>query len=298
MSWGEKHSFALILFMFDAIHSDPKLVILDDPISSFDSNKKYAIINRLFKTGKKGNSLYEKTVLMLTHDFEPVIDYIQTNSGRQKPTSVCANYFENKNGVLQCTPIRKDEDLMSAVVLLKELASDATIDIAARIGCLRKFIEHQYKDPRAESDAYNILSSLTHGRSEPTIDKEGNDKLSDGQVTNGIKYIKNFISDFDYAAVLAQCTPQCLMERYATEPSAYIRMLILRAYTEQDSEARERLRKYNDVLRKYVDETYHIENDYLYSLDVRRFNIVPENYIIDAEQYVADERARFDFATE
>ena len=74
-------------------------------------------------------------------------------------------------------------------------------------------------------------------------------------------------------------------------------MLILRAYTERDSEARERLRKYNDVLRKYVDETYHIENDYLYSLDVRRFNIVPENYIIDAEQYVADERARFDSAT-
>jgi len=298
LSWGEKHSFALILFMFDAIHSDAKLVILDDPISSFDSNKKYAIINRLFKTGEKGNSLYEKTVLMLTHDFEPVIDYIQTNSGRQKPTSVCANYFENKNGVLQCTPIRKDDDLMSSVVLLKELASDATIDIAARIGCLRKFIEHQYKDPQAESDAYNILSSLIHGRSEPTIDKEGNDKLSDEQVTTGIKYIKGFISDFDYAAVLAQCTPQCLMERYATETSAYIRMLVLRAYTEQDGEARERLRKYNDVLRKYVDETYHIENDYLYSLDVRRFNIVPDNYITDAERYVADERARFDFATE
>ena len=51
-------------------------------------------------------------------------------------------------------------------------------------------------------------------------------------------------------------------------------------------------------LRKYVDETYHIENDYLYSLDVRRFNIVPDNYIADAERYVADERARFDFATE
>jgi len=75
-------------------------------------------------------------------------------------------------------------------------------------------------------------------------------------------------------------------------------MLILRAYTEQDGEARERLRKYNDVLRKYVDETYHIENDYLYSLDVRRFNIVPDNYITDAERYVADERVRFDVATE
>ena len=52
------------------------------------------------------------------------------------------------------------------------------------------------------------------------------------------------------------------------------------------------------MLRKYVDETYHIENDYLYSLDVRRFNIVPDNYIADAERYVADERARFDFSEE
>ncbi|MCE5287561.1 MAG: hypothetical protein LLG02_17205 [Pelosinus sp.] len=298
LSWGEKHSFALILFMFDAIRSDAKLVILDDPISSFDRNKKYAIINRLFKTGEKGNSLYERTVLMLTHDFEPVIDYIQTNSGRQNPTSVCASYLENKNGQLQCTPIRKDDDLMSSVVLLKELASDVTIDIAARVGCLRKFIEHQFKSPQAESDAYNILSSLIHGRSEPTLDKEGANKLTEEQFVKGVEDIKGFIFDFDYDTVHAQCTPQRLMERYATETSAYIKMLILRAYIEQNSEARERLRRYNDVLRKYVDETYHIENDYLYSLDVRRFNIVPDNYIADAERYVVDERAMFDFATE
>jgi ABC-type lipoprotein export system ATPase subunit len=298
LSWGEKHSFALILFMFDAIRNNAKLVILDDPISSFDSNKKYAIINRLFKTGEKGNSLYERTVLMLTHDFEPVIDYIQTNSGRQKPTSVCANYFENKEGHLQCTPICKDDDLMSSVVLLKELASDNNIDIAARIGCLRKFIEHQYKDPQTESDAYNILSSLIHGRPEPTLDKAEKRKLSAEQIAVGNEYIKRFITDFDYTTVLSRCTPQCLMERYEAEPSAYIKMLILRAYTEQNTEARDRLRKYNDVLRKYVDETYHIENDYLYSLDVRRFNIVPDNYIVDSERYVADERARFDFTEE
>lgn len=298
LSWGEKHSFALILFMFDAIRNNAKLVILDDPISSFDSDKKYAIINRLFKTGERGNSLYERTVLMLTHDFEPIIDYIQTNSGRQTHTSACASYFENKNGRLQCTPIRKDDDLMSSVVLLKELASDTAIDIAARVGCLRKFIEHQYKDPQAESNAYNILSSLIHGRSEPTRDKEGNDKLTDVQVAKGVEYIKDFISDFNYATVLAQFAPECHMKRYATEDSAYIKMLILRAYTEQDSEARERLRKHNDVLRKYVDETYHIENDYLYSLDVRRFSIVPDNYIADAERYVADERVRLDLATE
>jgi len=295
LSWGEKHAFALILFMFDAISRNAELVILDDPISSFDSDKKYAIINRLFKTGDKENSLYQRTVLMLTHDFEPVIDYIQVNSGRPDPSAVCATYFENIDGQLHCTPIKKNSDLMSSVVLLKELARDTSIDIAARIGCLRKFIEHQYRKPKEESEAYNILSSLIHGRNEPTHDSEGTDKLTGEQIADGAEFIKTFIPDFDYAFVLLQCMPRSLMERYSTEQSAYIKMLILRVYTERDGKARERLCKTNDVLRKYVDETYHIENDYLCSLDVRRFNIVPDHYITDAERFVANEKARFEF---
>lgn len=292
LSWGEKHSLALILFMFDAIRSNAKLIILDDPISSFDSNKKYAIINRLFKTGERGNSLYERTVLMLTHDFEPVIDYIQTTSGRQTPTSVCATYFENIGGQLQRQPIRKGDDIVSSVVLFKELAKADDIDIAARIGCLRKFIEHQFKNPQEESDAYNILSSLIHGRPEPTSDSLGNSKLTMAQVVNGVTYINGFITDFDYASTLALCNPESLLSRYYSEQSAYIKMLILRVYTEQTPAARERLRSKNDVLRKYVDETYHIENDYVYSLDVRRFNIVPENYIADADRFVSEELER------
>lgn len=56
---------------------DADLIILDDPISSFDSNKKYAILHRMFKNvGKKDVSLVGKTVLLLTHDFEPITDFI------------------------------------------------------------------------------------------------------------------------------------------------------------------------------------------------------------------------------
>jgi hypothetical protein len=116
--------------------------------------------------------------------------------------------------------------------------------------------------------------------------------LHDEQVTEGVTYIKGFITDFDYTSVLDQCSALHLLSRYGNETSAYIKMLILRAYTEHDKEARDRLRNTNDVLRKYVDETYHIENDYIYSLDVRRFNIVPENYIADADRYVSVELER------
>ena len=293
LSWGEKHSFALILFMFDAIRTNKDLIILDDPISSFDSNKKYAIINRLFKTGESGNSFYEKTVLLLTHDFEPIIDYVQTNSGRQSTTSVCATYFENVGGQLNFMQINRGDDLMSSVVLFKELSMSDGIDIAARIGCLRKFIEHQYKKPREESNAYNVLSSLIHGRAEPTSDSSGNDKLTDEQINEGVGYINNFISDFDYDSMLSQCSKENLLNRYSSESSAYIKMLILRAYTQQTPAAKERLRKKNDVLRKYVDEQFHIENDYIYSLDVRRFNIVPDNHIRDANNFIEHEKAEF-----
>jgi wobble nucleotide-excising tRNase len=48
LSFGERNAFALVLFMFDMLRRNVDLIILDDPISSFDKNKKFAIINRLF----------------------------------------------------------------------------------------------------------------------------------------------------------------------------------------------------------------------------------------------------------
>lgn len=40
LSWGEKNAFSLILFMYYAHMQNADLIILDDPVSSFDSNKK------------------------------------------------------------------------------------------------------------------------------------------------------------------------------------------------------------------------------------------------------------------
>ena len=75
LSWGERNAFSLVLFMFYAISENAKLIVLDDPISSFDTNKKYAIIHRMFskQSGILPRSFYKKTVLMLTHDFEATV---------------------------------------------------------------------------------------------------------------------------------------------------------------------------------------------------------------------------------
>ena len=77
LSFGERNAFAIVLFMYECLSKKPDLIILDDPISSFDKNKKYAILEMLFRRDAD-SCLKSKTVLMLTHDVEPIIDTIRS----------------------------------------------------------------------------------------------------------------------------------------------------------------------------------------------------------------------------
>ncbi|WP_225119437.1 AAA family ATPase [Bradyrhizobium sp. BRP22] len=61
LSYGEKNAFALVLFMHQVLSENPDLVVLDDPISSFDKNKKFAILHELFqgKASLRGRTTLE-----------------------------------------------------------------------------------------------------------------------------------------------------------------------------------------------------------------------------------------------
>ena len=138
LSWGERNAFALVLFMFYALSQKADLIILDDPISSFDGNKKYAIIDRLFSNTKSLKSLRNKTVLMLTHDFEPVIDFVING----KPNNeAIVNYIKNVNGIISENNITRGNDIKLSTNLYYTYARDSEINIISRISFLRKFIE-------------------------------------------------------------------------------------------------------------------------------------------------------------
>ena len=93
LSFGERNAFALVLFMYDVIRERPDLVILDDPISSFDKHKKFAIMDMLFCNDTV--TLRGITTMMLTHDFEPVSDVLKTQckSFTWKNTDGCKGQF-------------------------------------------------------------------------------------------------------------------------------------------------------------------------------------------------------------
>ena len=90
LSFGERNAFALVLFMHQARRDAPDLVVLDDPVSSFDKTKKFAILHKLFH-GKQ--SLRRFTTLLLTHDIEPAIDIVRTATSGQFQASNPAVHF-------------------------------------------------------------------------------------------------------------------------------------------------------------------------------------------------------------
>jgi energy-coupling factor transporter ATP-binding protein EcfA2 len=104
LSFGERNAFALVLFMHQVRCDAPDLVVLDDPVSSFDKTKKFAILHKLFH-GKQ--SLRGFTTLLLTHDIEPAIDIVRTaTSGQFQAADPAVHFLRSRDGLLEEKPIK------------------------------------------------------------------------------------------------------------------------------------------------------------------------------------------------
>lgn len=280
LSWGERNAFALILFLHYASTQNPELIILDDPISSFDTNKKYAIMNRIFANDPKLKTLYKKTVLMLTHDFQPVIDFIINSKPHGGSTK--AAFLRNENGLITETAIAP-KDIRSFTKQLAEAASNDHLNKIHRVTSLRKLIEHTARSTEEEL-AYNVLSCLLHLKPVPSYVDENPIDASDVAIAE--TYIRSFIPDFSYTTYLANHFSQTeLANTYSTEANDYFKVQVFRILLEIHG-----LRsKIDDPLLKYIDEQFHIENDYVFFLDYTKYNTVPTFVLPKCEEFLKRE---------
>lgn len=271
LSFGERNAFALALFMFDAVASNADLVVLDDPVSSFDGEKKFALLDMLF-WGKVGECLKGKTVLMLTHDFAPVIDVIRTMRRKFPNHSPVAHYLVNHGGVVTEKEITKD-DVCSARSIAEQAIDDTRVDIL-RMVYLRRLIEIEGVQAKAK-DAYNMVSSVVKRRDEPRVGAEESSALmSAEELQNAEEYIKRVVPDFKYETYLAKAKDDLsLLAAYKGSSSNYEKLQIFRIVHGVENT--------DSVIKKFVNESYHIENDYLFALSPLRFETVPQ-YVIDA----------------
>lgn len=267
LSYGEKNAFALVLFMYSVLKDNPDLIVLDDPISSFDGNKKFAIINMLFM-GK--HSLKNRTVLLLTHEFNTVIDAIYNLPSKFNPKPTAA-FLTTKQGVLSEKQITKADIKSFGDIARTNIRSD--MDLLNKLVYLRRLLELENKD----SLAWQLLSNVFHKREIPEYhypDDTPDRLMTPEEIQEATDEIRtNYISNFDYDATYQKTQNMTLMKKlYHNSASNYEKLQIYRIMFNDNNS--------NSVIRKFVNETFHIENDYLFQLNPCEYDTVPQ-YIID-----------------
>lgn len=264
LSYGEKNAFALALFMYSALHENPDLIILDDPISSFDGNKKFAIINMLFMGS---NSFKDKTVLLLTHEFNIVIDTIYNFKNRILPVPT-ANFLSIKNGILSEKSIEKT-DIKSFVEIAKDKIN-SSIDMINKSIFLRRLFELQGE----KDDKWDLLSSLLHKRVKPTKRTDSDEvEMSLTEIQNAERAIQEYLNGFSYSEQIARVIDfDILKQLYYDCDSNYEKLQIFRIVFENAN--------LNDVVKQFINKTYHVENDFIFQLDPAEYDTIPQ-YIVE-----------------
>lgn len=289
LSWGERNSISLILFMYYSLQKEVDLIVLDDPISSFDKNKKYAILYRLFNDKEKSKTFYNKTVLLLTHDLEPIIDlktkyYFSNGKGN-------GYYLTNTNGMLSEFKIDTKRDILPTTLMYRSEFENKDLDIVLRIAALRKYIEYTENNCLNENMPYNIISCIMKckPRNEVNIGNKKRNKMGDDQFNRGCQKIKEYLqaSDFDYNGLLNnEFASEKLIEKYESEKNNYYKVQLFRAYYAQRNKLNKGLNKKDPIIKKFADESFHIENDYSHCLDYRKYDIVPHHVMEKIDEYM------------
>lgn len=278
LSFGEKNAFSLVLFMYEALHKKPDLIVLDDPISSFDKSKKYAIIDMLF--GKDNGQLRNKTVLMLTHDLDPIIDTVKVLNTLFN--NVCeANFLNTKKGVLSETKIKK-QNLLSFAQICKS-ALESELDVVVKLIYLRRHFE--IIDDLG--DEYQILSNLFHKRKKEECKDQrkeiGNDLMSEVDFNSGIDKITNFVAGFDYVTNLAKLKDlESLKTLYSEVENSYAKLNIFRLIYDDN------LAEIPSVLRKFINETFHIENELICQLNPNEYDLIPDFILEECDRFISE----------
>lgn len=272
LSFGEKNAIALILFMYDALKENPDLIILDDPISSFDKNKKYAMIDMLFK---KEKFLKGKTVLMLTHDIDPIVDMMLVHSNRfDVPFST---FLENRNGQLVEKEITREK--------IKTFIEICTDNIETSQNNLNKLVYYRrlHELTRNKSLAYQLISSLFHKYNQPEIHREMQTLImTPEEILSAENEIKNIVPGFvynDYLAIVKN--DELMIEYYKSALNNYEKLHIYRIIFDDKQSLIE-----SDAIRKFVNESFHIENNYIYQLNPCEYQTVPQYIINECDKHI------------
>jgi len=278
LSFGERNAFSIVLFMYECLSKKPDLIILDDPISSFDKNKKYAIIEMLFRRDSD-SCLKNKTVLMLTHDVEPIIDTVKSLAGLFN-NQTSASFLKLESGMISEFDIGKDDIQTFSQICRNAVSSDK--DELVKLIYMRRNLEIIDN----KGDAYQIISNLLHKREraidtrEPTGQDGKHPEMEQSKFLKGCTEVSNDLQGFSYSDFWERIINiTALKSIYNSSTNGYEKLQIVRMF-DLDIE--------NSVIQKFIKETYHIENEFICQLDPAKFDTIPEYVVTECNRIIQE----------
>jgi len=217
--------------------------------------------------------------LMLTHDLDPVIDTVKVL--KEFKNLVEAKFLSTKNGLLTEIDIKKN-NLMSFAQICNKVIETNDDDLIKLI-----YLRRHFEIIDDLGDEYQVLSNLFHKRKKTECSdhrKEmGSDILSVEDFNSGVNKIRKVITDFDYDILLYKIEDvRFLKNLFINTPSNYSKLNIFRLLYDDTID------KIPSVLRKFINETYHIENELICQLDPNEYDSIPDFIIEDCKRYVSE----------
>ena len=100
------------------------------------------------------------------------------------------------------------------------------------------------------------------------------------QVSSAIEMIQADIPEFDYNTEYEKTRDlKLLIDLYNSTESNYEKLQIFRLIKESNSE--------NPIIKKFVNESYHVGNDYIWQLNPRDFDTIPQFVIDECDKELA-----------
>ena len=273
LSYGEKNALALALFMFVAVEKRPDLIILDDPISSFDGLKKFSLLKMMFLSDSD-KCFRNRLVLMLTHDLCPVIDALKVFYADFSPVPN-VGYLECSNGVVSEKPVGR-EDLQNVRGVAESKVKNNSLEMIIRIVYLRRLIEI---DGKKDSLAYQLLSSILHGKPAPTIKGSGLERIMTSQeIDDAQAEVKKEIAEFSWKAVMMAVSDKDKLKDLYRQAGRYEKTQLFRIICGTTN--------LNPIVRKFINESFHIEDEYLFQLDPAKYNSIPDFVVAEMDHII------------
>lgn len=282
LSYGEFNAIALCLFALEATKKEKSLIVLDDPISSYDSEKRAAILISLFCDEKTGLCLKGRTIIVLTHDFETLVPFFKW-SKLNDGNFVSAWHISSKSGELSQEFVNASS-IKNTAVLEKECAVDSSLPLIVRIVHLRRY----YQLIDCDGDEYQYLSCLTHDDSNHEVPSYKQDNQFTPMSEDTIKKVENEFStmlgkgNFTFWKDKIGKTPE-LIETYEQESNKYNKLIIARQIISNQFKKQPE----EELVKIYITETYHVDAEHIFGFE-NQFDNVPDYIMAFCDEIIKD----------